>query len=152
MNEFKQTSKSFTHPRIGVGVIIIRDDFVLMGKRKNSHGDGTWSFPGGHLELNEEIGACAKREVKEETGLLINKMEYGPYTNDIFVNEKKHYVTLFVMAHSEKGKPVVKEPHACSEWRWVKWHQLPSPLFLPVVHLQEIGFSPFRWSTFDLTK
>jgi 8-oxo-dGTP diphosphatase len=44
-------------PLIGVSVIIIKDNQVLLGKRKNSHGSGTWAFPGGHLEFNETIEA-----------------------------------------------------------------------------------------------
>lgn len=32
-------------PKVGVGVAIIKDGKVLLGKRKNAHGEGTWSFP-----------------------------------------------------------------------------------------------------------
>jgi len=33
-------------PKIGVGVMIInKEGKILLGKRKNAHGDGTWSFP-----------------------------------------------------------------------------------------------------------
>jgi 8-oxo-dGTP diphosphatase len=42
-------------PLIGVAVIVIKEDEVLLGKRKNSHGSGTWAFPGGHLEFKESI-------------------------------------------------------------------------------------------------
>ncbi len=145
-------AEEIQRPRVGVGVIIIRNDFVLMGKRKNSHGDGTWNFPGGHLELNETFAACARREVKEETGLVITKLMQGPYSNDIFTAEKKHYITIFVIAHSQKGKPKVLEPDKCEEWQWFKWHELPEPLFLPTANLKKLDFSPFRWSGFPLEK
>jgi 8-oxo-dGTP diphosphatase len=82
----------------------------------------------------------------EETGLEIMNLQYGPYTNDIFVKEGKHYITVFVLAHSETGEPKVMEPEKCEEWRWFKWHELPAPLFLPTINLQKQGFSPFRWS------
>ena len=61
-------------PKVGVGVIIIKDGKVLLGKRKNAHGEGSWSFPGGHLEFNEELFDCAKREVLEETGIKIKNL------------------------------------------------------------------------------
>lgn len=50
-------------PKVGLSVIIRRKSKVLLGKRKNSHGAGTWCFPGGHLEYKESL-----RELKEETG------------------------------------------------------------------------------------
>jgi 8-oxo-dGTP diphosphatase len=46
-------SKMVKRPLIGVAVIVMKDDRVLLGKRKNSHGADTWAFPGGHLEFNE---------------------------------------------------------------------------------------------------
>jgi 8-oxo-dGTP diphosphatase len=57
-------------PGVGVLVILKYNDKVLLGKRKGSHGHGEWSFPGGHLELNETIEECGKREVLEDSYLL----------------------------------------------------------------------------------
>ena len=141
---------NYNRPKVGVGVIVIKDDFVLLGKRKNSHGNNTWNFPGGHLEFNENIAECAKRETKEETNLEVSNLYYGPYTNDVFINENKHYVTAFVIAHTKKGSLKIMEPDKCEEWRWFKWNQLPETLFLPIKNLIEIGFSPFSWVGFKI--
>jgi len=59
-------------PLIGVAVIVIKENRVLLGKRKNSHGSGTWAFPGGHLEFNESIEDCARREVLITNLLKLN--------------------------------------------------------------------------------
>ena len=53
-------------PKVGVGVAVVKDGKVLLGKRKNAHGEGTWSFPGGHLEYKESWEDCAIRETLEE--------------------------------------------------------------------------------------
>jgi 8-oxo-dGTP diphosphatase len=127
-------------PRIGVAAILIRDGQVLLGKRKGAHGHGTWAFPGGHLEYGESIETCARREVREETGLHIARMRPGPYTNDVFHAEQQHYVTLFVIAASVSGDPVVREPHKCAVWQWFKWDALPTPQFLPLQHLLALKF------------
>ena len=127
-------------PLIGVAVIVIKENRVLMGKRKNAHGEGTWAFPGGHLEFNEAIEDCAKREVLEETGVKIKNLRSGPYTNDIFAGENKHYVTLFVVADYDSGTPVVKEPHKCQEWNWFKWPPEVHPCFLPIKNLLKLNF------------
>jgi 8-oxo-dGTP diphosphatase len=129
-------------PYIGVGVIVIRDGNVLLGKRKNSHGEGAWQFPGGHLEYGESIEACARRELFEETGLTLLNCSLGPYTNDVFEKEGKHYVTLFVIAHHTEGEIEVKEPDKCECWEWFPWSDLPFPRFLPITHLLKQNFSP----------
>jgi 8-oxo-dGTP diphosphatase len=133
------------HPKIGVGVIILRDGKVLLGKRRSTLGAGAWGFPGGHLEWKESFSVCARREVKEETGLEISSLVLGPSTNDIFVAEDAHYITVFVVAQASVGEPKILEPEKCEEWQWFHWHELPSPLFLPMQHLQKLGFSPFSW-------
>ena len=127
-------------PLIGVAVIVVKDSRVLLGKRKNSHGADTWAFPGGHLEFNESITDCASREVFEETGLRIKNLRRGPYTNDIFTAEIKHYVTLFVIADYDSGTLEVKEPHKCEKWEWSEWPPRLQPQFLPIQNLLKQHF------------
>ncbi|KIK63537.1 hypothetical protein GYMLUDRAFT_162350 [Collybiopsis luxurians FD-317 M1] len=103
-----------TNPRIGVGVFVTNKvGHFIMGKRKGSHGHGTWALPGGHLEAGETFEACAAREVLEETSLEIRNVRFLTATNDIMVDEGKHYVTIFVL-----------EPEKCETWEWVTWEEL----------------------------
>ena len=127
--------------QVGVGAIIMRDGKVLLGERTGSHGTGTWAFPGGHLEFGESPETCAIREAEEETGLLIKPVGLGPFTNDVFSAEGKHYVTLFVLAQCGAGTPVVREPNKCLRWEWFAWSELPEPLFPPVASLVRSGFA-----------
>lgn len=129
-------------PVVGVGVIVLRNGLVLLGKRRGSHGAGTWALPGGHLEYGETIEHCAQREVMEETGLAIHSLMRGPYTSNVFHEERKHYVTLFVIARSGTGEPQVREPSRCSAWQWFRWSQPPRPLFTPLESLLQTGFIP----------
>lgn len=135
-------SDTCRHPRVGVGVIVVRDGRVLVGKRRGSHGEDTWAFPGGHLEHGESIEACASRELLEETGLVASCMTLGPYTNDVFAAERKHYVTLFVVAHDVVGEPEVLEPEKCAGWAWHRWPEVPTPRFGPLEALVQSGFVP----------
>ncbi len=117
-----------------------------MGRRKGSHGDGRWAFPGGHLELGETVAKCAAREVLEETGVPISPLDFHKltFTNDIFVVEDKHYVTLYMATRwpDAAPEPRVMEPNKCEVWRWCT--SPPSPLFLPVENLLKSGFDPWR--------
>ncbi|MBN8828456.1 MAG: NUDIX domain-containing protein [Sphingobacteriia bacterium] len=118
--------------RVGVGVIIFKEHQILLGKRINSHGSHTWGFPGGHLEYNEDPFECAIRETFEETGVVIKDLVKGSWTNDIFHEENKHYITLFILAKCENPDLQIKEPDRCISWEWFNLDRLPKNLFLPV--------------------
>lgn len=116
------------HPRVGIGVMVMKDGKVLLGKRKGSHGEGEYAWPGGHLEHMERFADCAEREVMEETGLkigpirflrLLNTTQYAP----------RHYVDIAFVADWVSGEPEVKEPDKVESWAWYDLDDLPSPLF-----------------------
>ena len=130
-------------PKVGVGVIVRRSGRVLLGRRKGAHGAGTWQFPGGHLKYGESVQECARRELREETGLLLEELQLGPYTNDIFDEENRHYITLYAIGDLLKGDPELREPEKCEAWRWFEWSALPRPLFLPIQNLLKLGYDPF---------
>jgi len=117
-----------------------------MGRRKGSHGTGTWSFPGGHLEPGETVAKCAARETLEETGVPVSPLEFRKltFTNDIFTVEDKHYITLYMVARwpEDAPEPRIIEPNKCDGWQWQTY--APSPLFLPVENLLKSGFDPWR--------
>lgn len=125
-----------SHPRIGIGVLIFKQQHLLLGQRKGSHGALTWSPPGGHLEFGEALEACALREVKEETGLELAAPKLLAMTNDIFHQEKKHYVTIFFRADFPADQVVQNlEPEKLIKWEWINVNTLPENLFLPMKNL-----------------
>ena len=124
-------------------------DRLLLGKRISAHSENSWQFPGGHLEFGETVEACARREVEEEAGIIIRNITPSGYTNDVFIDADKHYVTLFVSADYESGKLTVMEPDKCEQWQWFARDQLPEPLFMPIRNflkqhpdLYELRFAP----------
>ncbi|MDA3851275.1 MAG: NUDIX hydrolase [Spirochaetaceae bacterium] len=131
-------------PMVGLGVCVLKNGKVLLGKRKNVHGDDSWSFPGGHLEQGENWEGCARRETLEEAGIEISNLRFATVTNDIFPDDEKHYVTIIMLADYLSGKVQNLEPHKCHGWQWFPWkeEQLPSPLFLPLQNLQKQDFHP----------
>jgi len=141
--EIQKGAKMKSHPKVGVGVILKKDGKVLIGKRRGSHGEGTWAFPGGHLEFGESLENCAVREILEETGLKIKNVRIATFTNDVFKNENKHYATLYVTAEVISGQPKIMELEKCEEWRWVEWGRFPHPLFVPLENLLKQNYHPF---------
>lgn len=118
-------------PRVGVGVFVWKDGKFLMGQRLGSHGAHTWSVPGGHLEFGENWEEAAKREVLEETGMTIDKVRFLVATNDLFTDDAKHYVTVWVESDWVSGEPTITEPDKLIALQWCDFQSLPSPLFDP---------------------
>lgn len=136
MNQFQPVELTPEIPAlIGVGVLIWREGQILLGQRLGSHGAGTWSAPGGHLEPGETVEACARREVLEETGLVLDRVIPGPWTEDHFPAENKHYLTLLMLGTCPLGDPQCLEPHKCAGWHWCQIDHLPTPLFTPLRNL-----------------
>jgi 8-oxo-dGTP diphosphatase len=130
-------------PKVGLGVIIIKDDKVLMGQRLNTHGSGSWSFPGGHLEFGESYEDCAHRETFEEAGIKIKNLSFVTATNDYMQSENKHYITVYILAEYASGDVTNKEPDKLSGWDWFTWDNFPNPLFLPIQNLLKLNYNPF---------
>ena len=119
------------HVRVGIGVFVFKDGKFLMQQRQGAHGAGSWSVPGGHLEFGESFEDTARREVKEETSLEITNVRFGAVTNDYFADEKKHYVTVWMLSDWASGKEYIAEPAKCLGQAWHTFDSLPEPLFLP---------------------
>jgi 8-oxo-dGTP diphosphatase len=122
-------------PKVGLGVYIVKDKKILLGKRIGSHGANTWSPPGGHLEFNESFEQCSKRETMEETGIKIKNLRFLGITNDIFKKENKHYITIAMLADYDSGLVKIMEPNKCLEWKWFSLNEFPKTLFLPTKNL-----------------
>ena len=121
-------------PHVGTAMIIMKDDKVLLMKRKGPHGQGTWSTPGGHLDFGETLEGCATREAKEEVGVDMVDVQFRAVTNDIFEETGKHYVTVW-MEGKAVGEPVIAAQREVDEIGWFAWDALPQPLFLPLENL-----------------
>ena len=115
-------------PKVGVGVMIFKEGKILLGKRKNAHGEGEYAWPVGHMEHMESFEGCVKRETLEETGMeienvkflrLLNFKDYAP----------KHYVDICMVADWKSGEPQVLESHKCESWDWYDLDNLPEPRF-----------------------
>jgi 8-oxo-dGTP diphosphatase len=90
-------------PVVGVGAIIFDEaGRVLLVERGKPPSLGLWSVPGGKLEVQETLAQAVAREVREETGLIV---EVGPIA---CVLERMaadyHFVLLDYFARVTGGK------------------------------------------------
>jgi len=117
---------------VSCDMIIQKDGKVLMGKRGNVFGKGTWAFPGGRLEFNETVEKCARRELEEEVGITPTKIKLINIINDIpnLEGQLRHTVRFVFLIEDFSGKIENKEPDRCDGWKWFDIKNLPSPILV----------------------
>jgi len=119
---------------IGINVFVVKDQKLLLGKRKNTYGAGMWGLPGGHLETGEAMVDAAARELMEETGLNAKSFSFSNIVNDRSGNQ--HYLQIGFTAQDITGELTLREPERCEEWQWFQIDKLPPNLFPP--HIKQI--------------
>lgn len=80
-----------------MGAVIIKDKKILLEKRRNQPGKGKWSIPGGLVELGESTAQTVIREVKEETGLNVEKPRYLDIVEKIVRDKRGHIEYHFII-------------------------------------------------------
>ena len=116
-----------THPKVGVGAVILDGDCVLLVKRGHAPLKGEWSLPGGAVELGETLEEALAREVLEETGLQV---AVGPLV-EIFERIEKspdglvayHFVIVDYACTPVSG--TVQHASDADDARWVRISELP---------------------------
>jgi len=96
------------HPIAGVGVVVFRNEEVLLVKRKKAPYKGQWSIPGGKQRLGETVTKAARRELMEETGVEVNELTLIDVIDIIVPDEEGkilyHYIVADYRAHWLSGE------------------------------------------------
>lgn len=120
-------------------MIIEKGGKILMGKRGNVFGRGSWAFPGGHLEVNEKTTDCVIRELNEETGIKPVEIKLLGIINDYpnIPGQSNHYIRFVYHILKFSGDITNKEPDKCDGWEWFGKDKLPRPIFVGHVKVLE---------------
>jgi mutator protein MutT len=120
-------------PMVGVGAVVLRDGCVLLERRGQPPAQGSWSLPGGLVDVGERLEEAVRREVREEcaieveVGPLLGVFE--PIVHDDDGRIRYHYVVLDYLARYVSGDLAIGDDAA--ELRWVAFSELEEYLLLP---------------------
>jgi 8-oxo-dGTP diphosphatase len=105
---------------------VVRGDRVLLVRRGSEPLKGTWSIPGGLLELGEELAEGVRRELKEETGLDVEPLEVLAVFDRIVRDGPRvryHYVIVDYACRWKHGR--LRPASDVLDARWVRRKDLP---------------------------
>ena len=123
----------YPHPAVSTDVVVFTvQDWqlkLLLVRRANPPYQGMWALPGGFLEIDEDLEACALRELEEETGLQ------GLYLEQLYTfgrperdpRERVISIAYFALAPVDTVEPRAASDAAAVEW--FPFNKLPALAF-----------------------
>ena len=115
-------------PFLAVSAAIIRDGRVLVARRARGPAYGIWTMPGGVVEAGETLIEALKREIEEETAMIVEPVALAGHREVVVRDDDKrvsrHFVIMCFAARWISGEPRLNEELA--EARWLKLDELSS--------------------------
>lgn len=107
-------------PVLGIGALIIEENRILLVERGREPLRGYWSLPGGVLETGETLHEGIRREVLEETGLVIEPLQvvevFERIIRDADGRAEYHYVLVDYLCTVSGGVMAAADDACRAEW------------------------------------
>ncbi len=123
------------HPIPGVGAIVVGSKGILLARRDKAPGTGLWSIPGGGVELGETQIESVTREVKEETGVECEVLEFVS-TFDLITKDDGNSIEYHFLLNHYMAKAVTEKTrpeNADGEVGWFHPDKLPQDMASPKI-------------------
>jgi len=120
----------YPRPAVSADVVVLDVDSnsILLIQRANEPFAGHWALPGGFMEMDESADAAAIRELKEETGLVVDQVQQIGAYSSVDRDPRGRVVTVAFFATASKSDHVLAADDA-DEARWFHVDELPNLAF-----------------------
>lgn len=122
-------------------LVFNKNKILLLQRAKDDSLGGFWDLPGGNLEFLEEMEQAMKREVKEESGLVIRRLKKVGMKEIVVKDNEKHFLVFIYSAEAKSNKVKLSLEH--QNFKWVDRNELSkfnlSPLF------RNINLKVIKW-------
>ena len=121
----------YPRPAVTADMIVLTDESepkILLIQRGNEPFKGCWAFPGGFMNMDETTEQCARRELKEETGLEIGEIKQVGAYSAVDRDPRGRTVTVAYISHVPQILPVTGLDDA-AEAKWWSIDALPPLAF-----------------------
>ena len=110
----------YPRPAVTADCIVITKETepkVLLILRGNTPFKGAWAFPGGFMDMDETTEQCAVRELEEETGLQVPKIQQIGAYSKVDRDPRGRTITVAYLAIVDEPMAVTgKDDAAKAEW------------------------------------
>lgn len=121
-------------PCVGCGIVFLKDAQILLLQRKKSPEAGAWGIPGGKVDFLESAEQAIRREALEETGLQAGAISLLGLSEQLFHDERQHWLGILFLARTYSGEMQLLEPDKHGGIDWFPLDDLPEQLTLPTRH------------------
>jgi len=105
------------------------DTKVLLIQRKNSPYEGFWAFPGGFVDIDEEIETAAHRELEEETGLKNIELTEFKLSGTVGRDPRGRVISVFYVGFTNLENSNAKASDDAQNVHWYSIDNLPDLAF-----------------------
>lgn len=125
---------SYEYPRAAITTDIAvfgrsnKQTYLLLIQRANEPFKGAWALPGGFMDMDEDLETCAKRELREETGLKVESL-MQLHTFSAVDRDPRHRTISTVFVAELDTCPSIKAGDDAQNAKWFAINELPDLAF-----------------------